>query len=229
MKSEEINKIVANRITEIQSIKQKPVRVAINGIEGTGKTVFAERLTLFLMNNNVEAKHVSIDGFHFNKKTRYIQGRNSAIGYYENSYDEVSFVNHVLKSSQLPAPTYVTATHDLESDQYLELKPIAISDKSVIITDGAYLFKPAYRPHWDLKIYLKTSFDIALQRGVERDHALFGGHAAAREKFKDRYHQASRLYIVENDPESCANIVIENTDFYNMKLLKNMKVRINES
>ena len=169
MNEKEIFDLVKKRILSLQEKRDKPTRVAVNGIEGTGKTVFARKLTKFLHSENIAAIQVSIDGFHFNKEVRYKQGRDSAKGYYDDSYDEVAFVEKVLKASQTEFPHYIPATHDLETDEYLNLDSIQLESKTVLITDGAYLFKPTYRNHWDLKIYLKTSFDIALKRGIERD------------------------------------------------------------
>ncbi|BDS11147.1 nucleoside/nucleotide kinase family protein [Aureispira anguillae] len=91
---------IRERITSIQKQKNKAVRIAINGVEGVGKTTFAIALCQFLQSNELNAFHISIDGFHFNKAHRYQQGRNSAKGYYEDSYNEVAFVNEVLLASQ---------------------------------------------------------------------------------------------------------------------------------
>jgi|SRR5690606_3622051 len=49
--------------------KNKPIRIAVNGIEGTGKTTFAVNFVEYLKARNVAAFHVSIDGFHFNKRS----------------------------------------------------------------------------------------------------------------------------------------------------------------
>ena len=220
MNEKEAFEIVKKRIIEIQSEKGKPTRIAINEIEGTGKTVFAEKLTKYLNSNEMKAIQISIDGFHFNKEVRYKQGRNSAKGYYENSYDEMTFVNKVLKSTQTEKPNYISATHDLDTDEYLNLKPIEISNETITITDGAYLFKPNYIHHWDLKIYLKTDFESAMKRGIERDKENLGGFEATKEKFEQRYHKASKIYLIENKPEGKADIIFNNSDFGNLKLIK---------
>ncbi|WBX75664.1 hypothetical protein PG911_13495 [Tenacibaculum ovolyticum] len=221
MKEKETFELIKTSILSIQEKKDKPIRIAINGIEGTGKTVLAEKLTKYLNSENLNAIQVSIDGFHFNKEVRYKQGRNSAKGYYEDSYDEIVFVEKVLKSSQTDSPNYTIATHNLETDEYLSLEPIKLENNSILITDGAYLFKPNYRNHWDLKIYLKTSFEIAMKRGVERDKDSLGGVELTKEKYEKRYHESSRMYLAENEPEKIADIVIDNSDFNNLKVIKN--------
>jgi uridine kinase len=221
MNEKETFELIKTSILSIQEKKDKPIRIAINGIEGTGKTVLAEKLTKYLNSENLNAIQVSIDGFHFNKEVRYKQGRDSAKGYYEDSYDEIVFVEKVLKTSQTDFPNYTTATHNLETDEYLSLEPIKLENNSILITDGAYLFKPNYRNHWDLKIYLKTSFEIAMKRGIERDKNSLGGVELTKEKYEKRYHESSRIYLAENEPEKIADIVIDNSDFNNLKVIKN--------
>lgn len=221
MNEKAIFELIKERILSIRESKHKPIRMAINGIEGTGKTVFARKLAEYLNAKNINAIQVSIDGFHFNKEVRYKQGRDSAKGYYEDSYDEMAFVEKVLKSSQAEFPNYTIATHDLETDEYLSLEPTALENDAVLITDGAYLFKPNYRNHWDLKIYLKTSFDIAMKRGVERDKGLLGGMELTKEMYEKRYHKSSRIYLTKIEPEQIADIIIDNSDFNKLKIIKN--------
>ncbi len=220
MTEKETLQLILEEIERIDKSKMKPLRIAINGIEGTGKTVFAKKLSAFLSAQDKSVLHISIDGFHFNKEHRYRQGKDSAKGYYEDSYDEIGFVEKVLISSQNNPAQITHASHDLETDEYLNISPIEIADDSIIITDGAYLFKPNYREHWDLKIYLKTDFQTAQFRGVQRDEELLGGKEAASQKYKNRYHKASRLYIRENDPEGLADIIIDNCDFEDLKILR---------
>ncbi|MBS1624865.1 MAG: uridine kinase [Bacteroidetes bacterium] len=198
----------------------KPLRIAINGMEGAGKTVLASRLTNYLNAHQATAIHVSIDGYHHDRERRYRQGRDSARGYYDDAYDEDAFVRSVLLSSQLDPPVYTSAIHDLDSDQYLDLPATPLRSDSILITDGSYLFKPVYAPHWDLKIYLKADPAIAMERGVCRDSDALGGEAKAREKYQRRYHAAFAIYQREVNPEALADIVIDYNDFENPVLLK---------
>jgi len=225
MTTSHIFHLLLTALKQISDAKQKPVRMGINGIEGTGKTVFAEQLTAYFQSQGQQAQHISIDGFHFNKAHRYRQGRDSAKGYYEDSYDEHGFVSKVLLRSQQYPPSYIPASHDLETDEYLSPAAKTISNDTFLITDGAYLFKPVYRDHWDVKIYLKTDFQTALNRGVLRDAESLGGKEAAAEKFALRYHKASAMYIAENKPEELADLVIDMTDFDHLVVLENRLIK----
>ena len=221
MNERKIFSLITENVLNIQKRKEKPVRIAINGIQGTGKTVFAEKLTNHLNLEKIKTIQVSIDGFHFNKKKRYKQGRHSAKGYYEDSYNELAFIEKVLESSQSDFPNYTIATHNLKTDKYLNLEPIELENNSVLITDGAYLFKPNYRDYWDFKIYLKTNFETAMNRGIKRDKNSLEDFETIKERYEKRYHKASRIYLTENRPEEIADIVIDNSDFDNLRIIKN--------
>ncbi|MCB9034692.1 MAG: hypothetical protein H6553_12700 [Chitinophagales bacterium] len=216
MQENEVFEIVHQQIKTKALQKLKPIRVVINGIEGTGKTVFAQKLTAYLNHKNANVIHISIDGFHHTKAIRYQQGNDSALGYYEDAYNEQAFVDLVLKNSQKEKATIVTAIHNLDTDESIDVQPIAISNNTILITDGAYLLKPIYQPHWDLIIYLKTDFETALNRGIQRDAPLLGGIDKAIEKYNNRYHKASAMYIDLNQPEQLAHIIIDNTNFNNL-------------
>ena len=213
MTHHELFELIRGMLNSKFAQRTKPLRVAVNGIEGVGKTYFAKDLVRHLNDNGQTAIHVTIDGFHHPKKIRYRQGRDSANGYYEDSYNEAAFVEKVLKASQDDPPQITRAIHDLDTDEILALSPLTIRSDSILVTDGAYLFKPVYLPHWDFKIYLKTDFDTALERGIKRDEDLLGGKEAAREKFQLRYHKASEIYLEEINPVSLSDMVIDNTDF----------------
>lgn len=219
MERVEIFSVISDEIRKTQNRKSKPIRIAINGIEGTGKTTFATELVKHLNNHDFSATHISIDGFHFNKKRRYRQGRDSASGYYEDSYDEAAFVKNVLQRSQQSPAGYIEATHDLMTDVYLDLEPKNLDDDAVLITDGCYLFKPIFNDFWDFRIYLKTDFSTALHRGAQRDQKALGGYECAKEKFNLRYHAASKRYISEVNPEKLADLIVDITDFENLKII----------
>ncbi len=221
MKRDQIFSILCNEIKTVHASKSNPMRLAINGIEGTGKTHFAQAFVKYLNNHEVNAVHVSIDGFHFNQKFRYRQGRDSAKGYYEDSYDEAAFVEKVLLLSQQNPPQYIEATYDLLTDRYLDLPPKTLMDDSVIVTEGCYLFKPVFNAYWDFRLYLKTDFETALERGAMRDQESLGGYERAKDKFKRRYHAASQHYLSQINPEAHADLIIDITDFEDLKIVTN--------
>jgi hypothetical protein len=62
-------------------------RVAIDGVDGAGKTHFADELGLVLGASGASVIRASVDGFHNPRSIRYRQGRDSPEGFFRDSYD----------------------------------------------------------------------------------------------------------------------------------------------
>ena len=67
------------------------VVVGIDGADGAGKTVFADDLAVELRTMGHEVFLASMDDFHRPRALRYAQGRDSAQGFYEDSFDYATF------------------------------------------------------------------------------------------------------------------------------------------
>jgi len=89
---------------------------------------------------------------------------------------------------------------------------------SVLIVDGSFLQRPEILGHWDHRIFVNTSFEVALARGVARDALLLGGEAAAKTAYEARYHAAARLYINAVHPAESATVVVDNDNLANPRL-----------
>jgi len=64
---------------------ERPVRVGIDGVDCSGKTMLADELIEPLQSHDREVIRASIDGFHNAREMRHRQGRGSPRGYYEDS------------------------------------------------------------------------------------------------------------------------------------------------
>ena len=77
--------IVADRILRLPS--DRTARVGIDGVDGAGKTMFADELAQILRAADRPVIRASVDGFHHPKSERYRRGRGSPEGYFEDSYN----------------------------------------------------------------------------------------------------------------------------------------------
>ncbi|HYJ67792.1 MAG TPA: hypothetical protein VEX15_09025 [Nocardioidaceae bacterium] len=64
----------------------RPQRVAIDGVDGAGKTTLGDELA-DLMDGRRPIVRASVDGFHRPRAARYARGRASPEGFYLDSYD----------------------------------------------------------------------------------------------------------------------------------------------
>jgi len=202
---------LANRILEIDRLH--PIRVGVSGVTASGKTTFANELAKELQNRGKHVIRTSIDNFHNPRSIRYRQGKDSAIGYYEDAHDYQSFKEKLL----IPLGPdgnrhYQTISLDLEKDEYVNPEVKTAQKDTIFVIDGTFLFKEDLRDLFDFKIFVHTDFELARKRGAKREELAFGSYEKAEEVFLKRYHAASKLYLEQHAPKFHADIVINNND-----------------
>lgn len=187
--------------------------MAVDGVTAAGKTTLANELADCLRDGGRRTVRLSMDGFHHPRARRYLQGRDSASGYYEDAYDFVALVEHVL----VPLGPgghgrYRRAVIDLDTDSRVDEAPVQVDPTTVLIVDGTFLQCSALARYWDEVVYVDTALDIARSRGIDRDHERLGGLDEARHAFDNRYHAAARIYLGEVSPAERADVVVDNND-----------------
>lgn len=213
LRSELISEI-ANRILCIKTLH--PIRVGVSGITSSGKTTLANELTEELRRRKMDVIRTSIDNFHNPRVIRYRQGKESAIGYYEDAHDYNSFKQKLL----IPLGPggnlhYQTNSLDLAKDEYVNPELKIANRDTIFIIDGTFLFKKDLSNLYDFKIFVKTDFDLARKRGAKREERAFGSYEKAEEMFLNRYHVASKLYLEQHSPQLNADVVINNNELDN--------------
>ena len=85
---------LADAIVSLQ--RSHPLRVAIDGIDASGKTTLADQLAPVIEQRGRPVIRASIDGFHRPRSERYRRGPDSPEGYYEDSFDCASLQSALL-------------------------------------------------------------------------------------------------------------------------------------
>jgi uridine kinase len=196
-----------------------PTRVAVDGITACGKSTLARELDIAVAALGRPTIHLSMDGYHHPREYRHRKGALSAEGYYDDAYDFPAFVRGVL----LPLGPggdrhYGGRIIDLASNEATDDPILLAPIDAVLIVDGTFLQRPEIGSHWDQRIFVSTSFEVALARGVARDRSLLGGETAARTAYEARYHAAARLYIEAVHPADSATIVVDNDNLESPRL-----------
>lgn len=204
---------VAGRV--VQRIRAPVTRVAVDGIDGAGKTTFADELAGALRVRGLPVIRASVDGFHHPREIRYRRGRDSSVGYYLDSFD-YDRLRRVLLDPLSPGGTgsYVSAVHDVGSDEMVDLEPEQAADSSVLVFDGIFLHRPELVDYWDCSIFLRVDRPIAVERMKRRDGAV----DATLER--PRYAEGQRLYLESCRPDELATVVVDNDVLNEPKLLR---------
>ena len=213
---------LADRIASIHL--DHPVRVGIDGVDASGKTMLATELVAPLRDRGRLVVRASIDGFHNPRAVRHRQGPASPRGYYEDSFNHEAILSCVL----LPLGPggnrrFKPAVFDFRADSEVNCPWQDAPRDAVLLFDGVFLHRPELREHWDFSIFVQVGFDLTLKRAQRRDAHLFGSAERVREVYRQRYIPGQRLYLGAESPSQRADVVFDNTDIQNPALSRNEK------
>ena len=198
---------------------ERIVRVAIDGVDGAGKTTLADALAPLVTAQGRPTIRASVDDFHHPQAVRYARGRYSPDGFYLDSYDYAAFRESLLDPlSPGGSGEYATRHFDLENDQPFEPDPQRAKPTAALIVDGIFLHRPELRSCWDLSIFLKVNFEVSLPRGAARGQSFDA--IDPNSPPHQRYVGGQKRYLVECDPEQQADIVIDYNDMQSPKIQK---------
>ena len=190
-----------------------PVRVAIDGVDASGKTSLANELVAALRAEDRIAFRVSIDRFHNPRKIRYRQGRQSPCGYYEDSFNYSAIVRDVLQPlGPGGSLRFRRAAFDFMTDSEVNAPDERAHPRAVLIFEGVFLHRPELRDQWDMSVFVEADFDIALKRAQKRDLYLFDTPDKVRQQYERRYIPAQRMYLALVEPSRRATVVWDNNE-----------------
>lgn len=190
------------------------VAVAVDGVDGAGKTVLADELAE-AVGPGRHVVRVSIDGFHRPRTERYHNGTGPE-SFYRDSYDYAAFAAAVLDPFRSGRPI-TPAVNDVDRDVRIDVPAVAVADDTVLLVDGIFLHRPELRDAWDATVFVDVPFEVSVPRGNAR---FAGNHDPDPEGVDNhRYVGGQRLYFAEADPRSCATWVLDNTDLDRPRLL----------
>lgn len=204
--------------------KDTPMLVAINGKDGSGKTMMANILADFLSSKtSCEIIRISIDDFMNSRAVRYTSSESAGQGCYDYTFNFDAFINNVLiPLQQNESWEYRTKIFDHATDSE-SLSPIRKATKdAIIIIDGVFLYKQDLVNYWDLKVLLDTDDETVIERGARRDAVRLGSYEMARQKYIDRYIASQTIYYNEEFPEKRADIIIDNNNVESPSIIKSM-------
>lgn len=185
------------------------VRVAVDGVDGAGKTRLADEIAAVLREQARDVVRISADDFHHPRSVRYRRGRSSPEGFWLDSYDYQRLHADVLDPLGPGGDRrYRRIAHDLRSDVAVRPPMEVAPPGAVLVLDGLFLHRDGLADLWDLSIWLHVPFEVTVRRMAARD----GTEADLTHPSLTRYVDGQRLYLGACDPAARAHVVIDNTD-----------------
>ncbi|NTI46351.1 uridine kinase [Agrobacterium rhizogenes] len=193
---------LANQITTLEG----RVVVAVDGVDGSGKTTFADELALLVMKANHSVVRASVDGFHNPKEIRYRRGKSDPEGFFLDSYNYDGLRRLLLDPFRSGAALVDIARYDHATDEEIS-KPKSVEPSAILLLDGIFLHRDELQDQWDFSIFLSVPFSVSYARMAVRD----GSNPDPLAPENRRYHQGQLIYLQTCKPEDRATIVIDNS------------------
>jgi len=219
MIKEELFIRLANTIAYLQ--QPYPVRVGIDGIDAAGKSTLAAQLAFLLKKGGRPVIQASLDDFHNPDRIRSCRGALSPEGYYYDSFNYGALIDKLL-SPLGPGGDgiYQTAVFDYRLDLPVDPSPTQATADAILIFDGVFLQRPVLEKQWDFVIYVDISFDASLARAIKRDAPYLSPAKEVEKRYRRRYIPGQQLYQGACRPKEKADVVIDNNDPGDPKLIR---------
>ncbi|MFC1887917.1 hypothetical protein ACFLYK_03815 [Candidatus Cloacimonadota bacterium] len=199
------------RIDQSRQNQRSPFKIAIDGLDGAGKSYLACELYKLMKRDGYPVLHCSIDNFHNKKKIRYSHGKTSPEGYYKKSFNYKILLENLLIPLMKSDGIEIRLTgFDLKNDIPIMEEPLKVTSDTILILDGVFLSRPRLHKYWDLNIFIHTDIENILPRVMERDN---GSEEELKELYLQKYIPGQLLYLDECRPHLNADILINNNNF----------------
>ena len=178
--------------------------VAVDGVDGAGKTTFCDHLAAVLRARGREVVRASVDDFHHPRARRWQRGRTSPEGFFLDSFDYERFADHLLVPFAA-GQAFRRASHDLVTDDYVDAPAEVAPPSALLLVDGIFLHRDEVVDHWDFSVFLDVDFAVSVARMAGRD----GSPSDPDDPRNRRYVEGQRLYLAKCDPARRADLVID--------------------
>jgi uridine kinase len=199
-----IDGIAAQRAT---TRANRAVLVGISGIDASGKGFITKKIAQRL--EMLGRRVATINADDWLNQPEFCSSRHKPAEYfYEHAmrFDEMF--------DQLIIPLKQNCEVDLQADcsdangnrrmHRYEFRKIEI-----VLLEGIFLFKPAYRRHFDLTAWVDCSFATALKRAIARCQEGLPPAETIR-AFSTIYFPAQEIHLARDNPQAAADFTIQN-------------------
>jgi len=183
--------------------------IAVDGIGGSGTARIADDLADVFRESDRAAFRASIDDFHRPREERYARGRDSAEGYYDDSFDYRLFRRVLIEPFRLAGSAgFQLVGFDETRDVTTESRWVTGPQDAVLIVDGVFLHRPELAGIWHYSMWVDVPFDVAYRRL----QASIGADPRPDAMSNARYVGGQRLYLARVNPRNQASVVVDNVD-----------------
>ncbi|MDO8108204.1 AAA family ATPase [Isoptericola sp. b441] len=199
--------VLAEVVLAVEQAGEGRLLVGVDGVDGVGKTTFADALARELIARGRHVVRVCLDDFLHPAAVRHARGPDSPEGFYRDSVDVDAFLVAVVRPVRVGEPIR-TAVFDHRADAPIDVPPTPVPDGGVVVVDGLFLHRRELAAVWDVSVFLDAPTEVALARMAARDGT------SPDPRVQRRYVQGQRLYLEECRPAHLATVVVDLADLH---------------
>src|SRR5256885_2389270 len=181
--------------------------VAISGIDAGGKGFITEKIAQRLRESGWRVATINADDW-LNLPEVCLGQRAPGEHFYEHAmrFDEM-FDQLIVPLKKNRAISFIADCADAKGNRRKHRYEFRRID--IVLLEGIFLLKRAYREHFDLTAWVECPFDIALERAIERGQEGLPP-AQTVKAFETIYFPAQRIHFTRDNPQAAADFIIQN-------------------
>lgn len=206
-----------DRLAQAVVTLRRPALIAVDGVDGAGKTTFASDLAAAIERAGRPPVIVHEDDFLAPREVRHRRGRNSPDGFFLDSYDLGALTRHVLDPLGPRGDRRIRrAVFDHRRDAPVHAPDEEVPVDAVVIVEGMFLHRDELADRWDWSVFLDVPFTETARRMAERD----GSHPDPEHPSMRRYVEGQRIYLATCRPRDRAALVLDTVACSDMPRLR---------
>jgi uridine kinase len=181
--------------------------IGVSGIDASGKGFITEKIANRLQESGWRIAIINADDW-LNLPEVCLSRHKPAEHFYEHAmrFDEMfnQLIIPLKQNGEVDLPADCSdAKGNTRSHRY-EFRKI-----DIVLLEGIFLFKPAYRHYFDLTAWVECPFETALKRAIERGQEGLPP-AETVKAFETIYFPAQRIHFARDNPQAAADFIIQN-------------------
>jgi uridine kinase len=188
--------------------REQSALAGVSGIDGSGKGYLTALLAAELRARGARVAAINIDGW-LNLPARRFDPARPAEHFYAHAirFPEL-FAQLVLP---LRARRRVRLVADLAEETATAYRPhtYEFEDVDIVLLEGIFLFKAAYRAHFDRALWVDCTFETALERALRRGQEHLSPADTIR-AYETIYFAAQRIHLARDRPRASADLIVVN-------------------
>jgi uridine kinase len=182
--------------------------VGISGIDGSGKGYVTKQIEARLGTHAVASAVINVDGW-LNLPEKRFNLEAPAAHFYDHAIRFDPFFSELVLPLRDRRSVHLVADHVAETATQYRKHVYSYKNVAVVLVEGIFIFKTAYRSFFDLAIWLDCSFPTALARAIERSQEDLAP-AQTIAAYETIYFPAQRIHLAKDDPRGHADFIFEN-------------------